>query len=146
MDPCCLKDLHELLTDYFEEPPNIVKQSVTRLTQSGEHFGSLMLKVDVEIQTDEDCIEKLHVVAKKLPTDPSLQEIFNVQVTFKNEIAFYDTIIPTLQDFHREQGVADVIDCFPEFYGARLGLSTTCDKPDVNHAVILLENLKESGW
>lgn len=100
----------------------------------------MLLKVDLVIEN-----ETYHFVAKKVPQDPLWQEASNVQVTFKNEIAFYDKIVPTLQDFQREQGLTNVIDCFPEFYGARLGLYEHGDRVDENHAVLLMENLTETG-
>lgn len=138
-----IQDLSQLLSGYFGEPPKIRKQTITRLTKQGEHYGSIMLKLDIEIENESSRI--LHTVAKKLPIDPMLQDAFNIQVTFRKEIAFYETVLPTLQEFQREQGVSDVIDCFPEFYGARLGLSERIDKADPEHAVIILENLFEKG-
>lgn len=138
-----IEKLEELLRRYMEKDQKIVRTKVTRLTPPGENFGSTMLKVDLTIKGQDGNWEPLNIVAKMIPEDEFFQQIYNVNVTFNMESAFYSTIIPTMQEFQREQGVEDVIDFFPNFYGSRKNLDGG-DKIDGN-AVILLENLITSG-
>uniref|UniRef100_V5G064 CHK kinase-like domain-containing protein n=1 Tax=Anoplophora glabripennis TaxID=217634 RepID=V5G064_ANOGL len=100
-----------------------------------------MLKLDVTLKDESDGTEEeLHAVAKMIPEQEFVRKIFNIQVTFKNEVAMYNVIAPTLRDFQRENGVNEVIDCFPELYGARLNLGEQNGNVDEN-AVLILENL-----
>ncbi|RZB40960.1 EcKinase, DUF1679, and/or APH domain containing protein [Asbolus verrucosus] len=102
-----------------------------------------MLSVDVIVKTPER-IEKINAVAKMLPPNELMQEMFNCQVTFRNEIGFYKTMVPTLQHFQREHGVTEVIDFSPKYYGSRSNLNGST-KIDTN-AVLLLENLKVQNF
>ncbi|KAJ8940527.1 hypothetical protein NQ314_010688 [Rhamnusium bicolor] len=105
-----------------------------------------MLKLDVTLKNNNDgSEEQMHAVAKQIPDNEFTQKVFNTQVTYKNEIAMYATIMPTLQMFQKEHGVHEVIDCYPKLYGARINLHDKGDIVDEN-AVILLENLFASGY
>lgn len=137
-----IENLEQLVGNYIEETQQIIDTKISRLTAPGENFGSTIVKLDLTLQDDKETKE-LSVVAKLIPHLEFFQIIFNVHVTFRIETAFYDIVIPTLQDFEREQGIEKVIDFFPKLYGARLNLNGS-DKVD-SDAIILLENLKVSG-
>ncbi|XP_018562287.1 uncharacterized protein LOC108904285 [Anoplophora glabripennis] len=137
--------LDQLLNGYIGDSKSIIDTKISRLIGPGENYGSLLLKVDITLENKKDnSREELHTVAKLIPEDESLQKKFNIQVTCKMEISFYDTIVPTLQRFQREKGVQQVMDLFPKMYGARINLngSDTVDQD----AVLLLENLIETGY
>lgn len=138
-----IEKLEELMRKYIAETQKVTGTKISRLTAPGENFGSTILKLDLTLQDDDGKTEDLSVVAKLIPELEFFRMIFNVQVTFKIEAAFYEVIIPNLQDFQKQQGVQDVIDFFPKFYGARMNLDGS-DRVD-GDAVILLENLKLSG-
>lgn len=135
--------LDELLSQYIDKDKKIVETKIARLTAPGENFGSTILKVDLVLADNHGESEPLSIVAKLIPENEFFQKIFNIQVTFKMESAFYEVIVPTLQQFQKEQAVKDVIDFFPKYYGSRENLNGS-DKVDGN-AVLLLENLKISG-
>lgn len=138
-----IEKLEELVSRYISKTKKIIEKKITPLTAPGENFGSTILKVDLVVQNEDKTKEDLSIVAKLIPTMEFFREMFNVKVTFKIETAFYDIIVPTLQDFQREQGMTDVIDFFPKFYGARMNLDGS-DNID-NDAIILMENLKVQG-
>lgn len=115
----------------------ILSQKVTSLTKAGDNYGSVLLRVDLEIKTGNE-IQQLYLVAKVLP-DRKTQEIFQSAKTFRNELYFYKNIIPILQKFKKENGM-EVSDIFPKFYGGRLNLTNNLLEVDEN-VVILLENL-----
>jgi hypothetical protein len=71
--------------------------------------------------------------------------MFNIQETFKSEIAWYTTVIPTLKQFQKDHGVEKEIDFFQKFYGARISLDPTSDKVDLD-GVMLTQNLKYLGY
>lgn len=139
-----LTDIHTLLNfNGVDKDLVIVNQKVNRLTAPGENYGSLMLALEVIFKNKPDEKEKvLQTVAKMIPPSEFLQTVFNIQVTFKNEIEFYREIIPTLQCFRRKFGLSEM-EAFPKCFGARINLNggKTVDK----NAVLLLENLKLTG-
>ncbi|VEN48156.1 unnamed protein product [Callosobruchus maculatus] len=54
-------------------------------------------------------------------------------------------MVPALQEFQREMGVKNVIDCFARCYGARISLNKNGDTVDED-AALILENLHASGY
>ncbi|KAJ3658372.1 hypothetical protein Zmor_010113 [Zophobas morio] len=126
------------------ENTTIIDHQVKRLTAPGENYGSLMLSVDITVQNAYGT-EEIHTVAKMVPPNDFIQKVFNTQTTFKNEIAFYNNIVPVLQEFQREQGMDELIDFFPKYYGSRINLSGDPSVVD-SDAVLLLENLKTAGY
>lgn len=140
-----IKDLESLTKDHVKG--RIVKHEVRPLTEVGENFGSEIVVVDMTVEEDEK-EHVVHAVAKLIPPTDMQQEIFNTKVTYKNEIGFYAEIVPALKLFQKEQGVAnvaEVLDYFPELYGARISLNPSSNDIDKD-AVILMENLKISGF
>ncbi|CAG9766215.1 unnamed protein product [Ceutorhynchus assimilis] len=137
-----IKNLEELLRPKF---PNckILKHDVTPLTELGENFGSEILKIDITIE--ENGSEKvIPSVGKMIPPTEFQMEIFNTQQTFKNEIGFYAEIVPTLQEFQRENGI-EVAEYFSKFYAARLSLDPKSEVVDLD-AILIMENLKVDGF
>ncbi|ENN74586.1 hypothetical protein HUJ04_004707 [Dendroctonus ponderosae] len=140
-DTTFIPKLEELLKPTLHG--KIVKQEVTPLTSFGENFGSEILKVDVTVE-ENGKQRQVHGVGKLIPSSEVQLEIFNTQVTFKNEIGFYADIVPAMQEFQREHGVAPT-EYFPEMYGARISLDPQSKAVDLN-AILLLENLKVKGF
>ncbi|XP_018580235.1 uncharacterized protein LOC108917905 [Anoplophora glabripennis] len=135
-----------LLPKYLGSEGEITKCHVKRLTAAGENYGSLMLAIDVTIRNEDSGKERvLHIVGKAVPPNEFIQKMFKSPLTFKKELEFYRIIVPTLQEFQRENGIEKVMDFFPEFYGGRMGMNPHSDEFDDN-AVILLENLKMKGY
>ena len=117
----------------------IVNHEVTNLTSPGENFGSVMLSVDILFETATGT-KKIQAVAKTVPPNEFIQEIFNTSVTFRNEIAFYKDTIPLLQNFQKQNNMEKIIDFAPKYYGSRLNLSGGNNVD--NDAALVLENLK----
>nr|XP_023025575.1 pituitary homeobox 3-like [Leptinotarsa decemlineata] len=138
----CIKNLPDLLKNYLG-PNKIIKDTkISRLTAPGENYGSIMLKLDITLLNIENGTQEiLHTVAKTLPELEMFREIFNVQITYRNEMAFYEIIVPNVQDFQKRLGVSDVVDYFCKCIATRKNLDGS-DKID-DDAVIVLENLME---
>uniref|UniRef100_A0A6P7G681 Uncharacterized protein LOC114334189 n=1 Tax=Diabrotica virgifera virgifera TaxID=50390 RepID=A0A6P7G681_DIAVI len=143
MSDITIKDLPGLLRSKLGTK-KIKDTKLTNLMSKGENFGSEMIKLDVTTLDENGKEETLHGVAKTLPQHEMMRQAFKVQVTYTNEMAFYDLIIPTLQAFQKELGIKNVIDCFPECYATRKNLNAS-DIIDDN-AVIVLENLQTAGF
>nr|CAH7767612.1 unnamed protein product [Callosobruchus chinensis] len=140
-----IEKLADLVAEHVDRQKKIVASKVTRLTQPGENYGSEILKVDLVLKNEESGTEEqLSAVAKLIPDDDFRRQIFNVQYSFVAEAEFYNTIVPTLQKFQKQQGMREIYDFFPKFYGARKNLNGS-DTIDEN-AVLLLENLTTSGY
>lgn len=141
-----VKRLKELLSSTFGDDFEIIDQRSKMLTPPGEHYGSIMLALDVTIRRDStQTVEELNLVAKMLPASEMLRTAFDVQVTFKKEIDAYVITIPALIDFQKEYNVPKerLLDIFPQCYGARLSI----DQNEVDDdAVLIFENLKVQGY
>ncbi|XP_050511294.1 uncharacterized protein LOC126887687 [Diabrotica virgifera virgifera] len=140
-----IKNIEKLLEKYIDDGKNIIGSEITNLVEPGENYGGELFKIDVTIQ--EISTKKkdvLHLVGKIIPQSEGAQAAFNVQMTFKSEIAFYEKIVPELQGFQKKHNIQEVISCFPKYYGSRLNLNGS-DKVD-RDGVILLENLKVKGY
>ncbi|KAG5866042.1 hypothetical protein JTB14_016833 [Gonioctena quinquepunctata] len=141
-----IKNLDGLLEKYIGSNKKIVDVVETSLVAPGENYGSYLMRLDLTLKNeDNNEEEELHLVAKLIPDNQMAQDIFNIQITVKKEIYFYEVMVPTLQQFQRENGVQNVIDCFPKFYGGRLNLHGNDEKVD-SDSVILLENLYTAGY
>lgn len=140
-----IKKLEELISPHISTNKVIVDKKIGYLTAAGDNYGSIMLKIDLTLKDKTDqSTDNLSVVAKIIPTSEYFQEIFNIQVAFKNEIAFYDTIVPTLIEFKKKNGITEDSNLFPKLYGARINLNDQSDRVDKD-GVIALENLKIEG-
>jgi len=140
-----VKELDSLLGEALGEHVEVVEQKSTYLTPPGEHYGSIMLALNVTIKKDSGKTEELNLVAKMLPASDMLRVAFDTGVTFKKEIDAYMVTIPALVQFQREYKVPEdkLLDIFPKCYGARVSLN--CEEVDED-AVLIFENLKVQGY
>ncbi|CAG9764994.1 unnamed protein product [Ceutorhynchus assimilis] len=136
-----IKKLNELIKDYIAG--EVVEQRVERLVPAGENYGSVLYKVDFKVKFN-GIVKPFYGVAKCTPPNKVTQEIFATQVSFKTEIGWYTTVIPTLKMFQRIHEVA-AVDFFQNFYGARISLDPNSDVVDED-GVILTQNLNTLGY
>ncbi|CAG9864979.1 unnamed protein product [Phyllotreta striolata] len=144
-----IEQLDRLISKHIGDGKTIVDQKISRLTSPGENFGSEMLKVDLVVESKETRRpENVHIVAKLIPRNDFFKDIFNVQVSFRNESAFYSTVVPALQRFQTQQGleIDQAVDFFPKFFGSRCNLADDERGLVDDDAVLLLENLKIQGY
>ncbi|CAG9769015.1 unnamed protein product [Ceutorhynchus assimilis] len=134
--------------------PKVLKpgKTITRydieknVTAAGENYGSVLLSVDVTIKDDTDGKpEIVRAVAKTVPKNDFIKNFFMSSLTFKKELGFYSTIVPTLRKFQLDHGVESLIDFTADFYGGRLSLNQEMLTADEN-AVILMENLRAKDY
>lgn len=140
-----IENLEGLLKKHLGSKKEIVDIKQETLTAPGENYCSIMLKLDITVNNLETGKEEeIHAVAKTINTE--VNEFFrkSAHPQFKKEIAFYSEIVPALQKFQTEQGVADVLDLFPKLYATRKNLHGKDDEID-DDAIIILENLKVQG-
>lgn len=137
-----IRNLDDLLAAKLGPNKKVINADISKPPPKG--VGSVMLKVKVTVQDTDGNEEVLHLVAKKIPANESTREAFNIQKTFKKEVAFYEVILPILRDFQKEEGITDVLDNFAEFYGARYNLLGNSEVVDED-AVMLLEDLSVKG-
>ncbi|XP_057657284.1 uncharacterized protein LOC130894446 [Diorhabda carinulata] len=139
-----IRDIQTILKNKLDIE-KITKIDITRLTAPGENYGSLILKLDIYLNSVNSVDEEIvKLVAKKIPVEQILRENFNIQITFKNEVGLYETVLPILQDFQRSHGIQNVINSVPKFFGARLNLDG--NEEVTEDAVIILENLTAKGF
>lgn len=142
MEKYVIKNLSELLRESLGPNKEIIDTSISRMPPKG--YGSIMLKMELKLKNENGSEENEYLVAKILPESETVRKFFNIQVTCKNEIAFYNTVLPTLRHFQRQNGIEDVLDMFAKFYGARINLDSNSNVVS-DDAILILENLIESG-
>lgn len=135
-----IKNFANLFDEHIKSGSKIQNIEIEKLPPAG--YGSVMVKAVVTVRTNNNSTEILQVVAKLVPVNEFIKKIFQIEYTFKNEVLFYTTVLPTLQNFRKQQGICDELNSFAKIYGARLSL----DKSEVDDdAVLVLENLVTSG-
>lgn len=144
-----LHDLESLLKKSVGDRVLVIDYETSTLLPEGENYGSSILKVEANIKITEDSSEeKLHLVAKILPTRELKNHHMKMSLVFKKEIFIFDKLVPAFREIEAESVSEDekLIDLFPKFYGGRLSRSEK--EPDkINEdAVILLENLSVLGY
>lgn len=141
-----IKRLDDLLYNYLKPNKRIKHVDLSRLKAPGENYGSVMYKLDIIIESEENSNEEiLHTVAKTLPESELLRSLFKIQTTYKNEIGFYKIILPTLLDFQKEMNITKPLDCFTRCFETRKNLKQNSEIIDED-AVLLFENLSISGF
>lgn len=132
-----IKKIEEVLL--LDKP--LLRHKIGNLVSSAENGGSFLIKVDLRLKNEKNFEEKLEVVAKLAVS--SINNPEKAQ-SFQNEVAFYESIVPLLQDFLKLQG-ADDLNLFPKYYGGRLTLNSRSKEADKD-GIFFLENLKNSGF
>lgn len=142
-----VNDLGGLLAKDLGSDAEIIDQKTTLLTAPGEHYGSVMLAIEVTVRKESGKEQTLHLVAKLIPANEMLRIAFDVPVTFKKEITAYTETIPTLEEFQKKHGVRDKLysSLFPKCYGARISLDSNKNVVDED-GVLVFENLKIEGY
>ncbi|XP_072400514.1 uncharacterized protein [Diabrotica undecimpunctata] len=141
-----IKQLEALLGKQLVKK-TIKNVNINNLTAPGENFGSIMYKLDIVLNNNDNGTEEiLHAVAKTLPAAELWRKIFNIQVTYTNEMAFYQIVLPTFQEFQRSLGIDNVINCFAECLAVRKNLLGNDSDVIDDDAVIVLENLISKGY
>ncbi|CAG9859904.1 unnamed protein product [Phyllotreta striolata] len=143
-----IKNLDALLSNYLGETKTIHDVKIKKLSQPGENLGSIIYGLDITVKHKNDENEELlHVIAKVLPKAEHIREMFEIQTTYTNEMAFYKIIIPTLKELQEEHGIRInlIEDHFAKCYSVRKNLLGNDDKID-DDAVLLLENLISTGF
>lgn len=141
-----IKNLQELLSQYVGPNKKVVATDISPLTDPGENYLSVMLKVDVVLRDEQTSQEeKVHAVGKCIHSSEVHQFLQDIgKMNYKSELAFYTEIIPTLQSFANERGLEHDYDIFPKLIAYRANLHGTDDEVDEN-SVLLMENMKVSG-
>ncbi|KAJ9592877.1 hypothetical protein L9F63_015455, partial [Diploptera punctata] len=77
-----------------------------------------------------------------------LREAFNLRTLFNKEARTYVLVCPELIRLQEEMGIPadDIMDVFPKFYGARTNTQEDLFQEADPTAILLLENLKTSGY
>ncbi|KAJ9597083.1 hypothetical protein L9F63_027026 [Diploptera punctata] len=117
------------------------------LTQPGENYGSTILSAELNLKQGLRRY-KLPLVVKLVPPSEYLCEIFDIEITFNKEVNAYKCVSPQYEQIQREKKVTsdNFLDIFPKFYGARTNQQGKLNEKADHTAVLLLENLKLSGY
>lgn len=141
-----LKQLEDVVQNYIDEKSEIIGKKISPFSSPGENYGGILLRADLSLKrTDEDQKQEtiLNLVIKTIPPTEYFQILFNTQVSVKAEIAFYEIVVPNLNNFLRKYG-ENITSLFPKYYGGRINLDGSSDIVD-RYSIIALENLKIPG-
>lgn len=142
-----VNNVGELLTKTLGDDIEVVDQKTTILTAPGEHYGSIMLALDVTVRKAGGKEQVLNLVAKLIPANEVLRIAFDIGVTFRKEVIAYTETIPALIELQKEYNVPEhqILDIFPKCYGARVSLDENKNQVDED-GVLIFENLKLQGY
>lgn len=142
------EDLEILLCQQLELDMKLVSYKVRDLTQPGDNYSSTMLAVDVTLQHHSEAPQSLSLVAKLLPPNKFLCEVINIDVTFRKEVNAYTLVFPEFFHLQTERKIPEkeILNVSPRLYGARINRLGDRKKKADGSAVLLLENLKISGY
>ncbi|PSN39081.1 hypothetical protein C0J52_07357 [Blattella germanica] len=143
------KDLETLLCQQIGLDLKVTSFTSKPLTQPGDNYGSTMLAVEVSYQTNgSNEIIKLPIVAKLVPESPFLRKLFDIENTFWKEVRIYTLVSPAYNKLQKEKGISEneILDIFPKYYGSRCNKENDDNIDADETAVLLLENLKISGY
>ncbi|KAJ9592870.1 hypothetical protein L9F63_015448 [Diploptera punctata] len=143
------EDLEKLLSQELHSDIKVEKFSFTPLTKPGDNYGSTILAVEVFYYTHENShLQKLPIVAKLVPESPFLRKVFNIEITFNKEVRAYTLVAPEFHKLQKEKGIPEneMLDVFPKYYGSRSNKQDDINKEADDSAVLLMENLKSSGY
>lgn len=139
-----IKEFEDLIKPALKSGQKFVSYYPEKLLSSGENYGSVMLRVQVNVTDENGGNDIIQCVAKTCPPRGCLWEMFNTQETFKTEISIYDTVIPELNRFAKEKGMENLIDFLPEYIASRVSLTGSHIVDE--DAVLILENLKIDNY
>lgn len=139
MDVPQIKKLENTLKEIIKN--NNLDYKISFLTEPGENYGSIMLKIDVEF-TKKDKKQILYFVAKLCPNNQVIRKAFLTDITFKKEVYAYLHSTKSITEFQMKYNIQT--NFFTKCYEARLNLSNNNDIDE--DALILLENLKIKGY
>ncbi|XP_015112358.1 uncharacterized protein LOC107038009 [Diachasma alloeum] len=147
MTSLSLQDIQSLLRSTLGDELTVESYITEDLLPPGENYGSIMSSVHVIIKNHKQGkSEELQLVAKSPPPVEMQREITDCSIIFRKEIFMYSKLIPFYQNLEIASGVRkeDVFKVSPMCYGSKLSVHSG-DSDDYD-AVILLENLKPSGY
>jgi hypothetical protein len=124
------------LEKVFEDVTNISVEIVGN-SEKGDGFLGDIIFVHVTGIGRDGSVEKYNLVLKCSKNSEMLREKMSMKNVFINEICFYNTTLPTFIRFQNERGVEQPFDSVPKCYGTFI---------DDNKEIIVLENLKKSGY
>lgn len=139
-----IPNVQELLTDRQSGTLTVLTTRIERLVPPGENYSGEVLKVEIDVHSENYKKKVIHAVAKKILQNDQVIQMLNIPAAFKSEINFYRYILPALQKFEQDQGCEEVIDCFPRYYGSRINMNKNSDVVD-RDGVLLIEDLTVSG-
>lgn len=141
-----IKNLQNIFQEYVGSNKKLISSEISPLTAPGENYLSVMLKVDAVLKDEETGKEEVvHAVGKCIHSSGVHQFLLDIEkVNYKNEMAFYTEIIPTLQNFAKEKGLKKDFDIFPTLFAHRANLLGNSDEVDEN-SILLMENMKVNG-
>lgn len=142
------EDLEHLLSQHLKQDLKVKNCKIWALTHPGDNYSSTMLASDIIIQHNNIIAQKLSLVAKLLPPTKFLREVINIDITFRKEVNAYMLVFPEFEKLQQEKKVPqnEIFNAFPMFYGARLNCTGDMNEIADEKAILLLENLKVSGY
>nr|AEE61866.1 unknown [Dendroctonus ponderosae] len=144
-----VNNVGELLTQSLGEDVEVLEEETAVLTAPGEHYGSVMLALNVKIKRKKSGLKgDLHLVAKLIPANEMLRLAFDIPVTFKKEVFAYKHTIPELVALQKEHRVPEeqfIDNLLPKCFGARVSVDENKNIVDED-AVLIFENLKLQGF
>lgn len=142
-----IKNLEDLVVPHLNGS-KIKSYTSKYLTKPGENYGSCMIAVSVDIETNDGKEEKLPMVAKMPPLSDFYFKLFCPERTFRTEMAIYLEVVPALKEIEEQLSIPlenSFVGIFPNSFGGRVNCNNDVGPVDKD-ALLVLENLVISGF
>ncbi|KAH8413074.1 hypothetical protein KR009_007804 [Drosophila setifemur] len=141
-----LRDLSQVIEPHLSGS-HLLSFRTSNLTQPGDNYGSVLLALQVQIQSLNGDLFEEQLVAKVPPRDPKFWQFFQPERTCLTENAVYKNLAPALEALQDEAGIpkGSQFKGFPRYFGSRISLDPKSSRVD-HDAVLVLENLRSSNF
>lgn len=151
-------DVQQCSAELPDYASNLINEIATRegfsdgytiTSQAGSNHGDGFVGILIRFSIEGDRLVdgrihaacRLSLIAKMPPHDKVRREVFCSSLAFAGELYSYDTLLPSIEQFQREKGIAlaDGFYQFPRCYG-------TFANAETNDYLIVMEDLKLIGF
>ncbi|KAJ8708223.1 hypothetical protein PYW07_010348 [Mythimna separata] len=108
--------LSAALSDWFKEPYTFTHWEYVSETGKGDSYLSELIRIKIHGVDQNNVPNYIQVILKNIPKSISRRLTFRSHEFFKNEINFYETVLPALLTFQSSKDVKDPFDKYVRLF------------------------------
>ncbi|XP_035454921.2 uncharacterized protein LOC118279355 [Spodoptera frugiperda] len=110
--------LSAALSDWFKRPFTFTHWEYVSETGKGDSYLSELIRIRIHGTDEDNVANHVQVILKTIPKSIARRLTFRSHEFFKNEITFYEKILPALLDFQSTKNVKDPFDKYTKMFFA----------------------------